>query len=128
MALDPFHLCNGHHLGPALIVALHPDDHLVESAAVAIVLPHVSGGASTVIIIMLFIEIVTSKISIILELEVVCDSDRGIAVALDKARNEEGSPCTLATGQIYSSLLHDTVRGQLDDRSTDRVNSGARAA
>ncbi len=74
LAPDFLSLCDGHHQGVAPAVAPHPDVHLVEPAAVALVPLRVGGGAS--------------KTPIVLE----GVWNRGVTVAAYETWNEGGAP------------------------------------
>ncbi len=79
---DHLHLGDRHHPGEAPAVVPHPDVHLIEPAAVALVLLRVSGGMSNTLIV----------------LEAIWGS--GVTVAANEARNEGGcSPARWPPGR-----------------------------
>ena len=122
LAPDPLSLCYGHHPGVAPAVAPHPDVHLVQPAAVALVPLSVSGGAS--------------KASMVLE----AVWNRGVTVAADETQNEGGTPQHVrhranveagkaqVAGRViehgHSSLLHDTVWSRSDGLKCAEVHEG----
>ncbi len=80
-------LCDGHpgHPGAAPAVAPHPDVHLVEPAAVALVPLRVGGGAS--------------KTPIVLG----AVWNRGVTAAADETRNEGGA--TMTGGATVATVI-----------------------
>ena len=122
LAPYPLSLSDRHHAGAAPAVAPHPDVHLVEPAAVALVPLRVGGGVSKTLIV----------------LEAVWD--RGVTVASDEARNERGAHqhvcrrANVEAGQArvagrviehgHSRSLHDTVRRQLNGLKRAEIHQG----
>ena len=119
---DPLRLRDGHHPSAAPAVAPHPDVHLVEPATVAPVALCICRGIS--------------KARIVPEAVWNCR----VTVAADEARNEGGAPkyvghgADVEAGQAwvagriiehgYTSLLHDTVWGQLNGLKCAEVHQG----